>query len=95
MAAKGSVAKVKVEERIREAFGTDYVGCFDKKLYVWADDGGERVQICISMTCPKTPVGEGTAVSQTKADVLQTQETFEVTPQEEKTIEDLMKKLGL
>ena len=94
MAAKGSVAKVKVEEKIKEAFGTDYVGCFDKKLYVWADDGGERVQICISMTCPKTPVG-GVAVSQSTEEIPQAQEAFEVTPQEEKTIEDLMKKLGL
>ena len=38
------------------AFGADYIGEQDKKIYVWADDGGERVQIAIAMTCPKTPI---------------------------------------
>ena len=94
MAAKGTVAKAKVIEKIKEALGADFIGEVDKKIYVWADDGGERVQICISMTCPKTPVG-GVAVSQSTEEIPQTQEAFEVTPQEEKTIEDLMKKLGL
>lgn len=28
----------------------------DKKLYIWANDGGERVQIAISLTCPKVPI---------------------------------------
>lgn len=92
---KGSIAKQSIENKLKEVFGADFIGVYDKKIYIFADDGGERVQICISMTCPKTPVGEGSAVSQTKADVSQTQETFDVTPQEEKAIEDLMKKLGL
>ena len=55
--AKGSNAKVVVENKIREAFGADFVGVNDKKLYVWADDGGEKIQVCISMTCPKVPLG--------------------------------------
>ena len=59
MAAKGATAKVNVENKIREAFGADFVGNVDKKLYVWADDGGEKVQICLTMTCPKVPVGVG------------------------------------
>ena len=57
--AKGATAKVNVENKIREAFGADFVGNVDKKLYVWADEGGEKVQICLSMTCPKVPVGVG------------------------------------
>ena len=58
--ARGANAKVEVENIIRNAFGKNFVGVFDKKLYVQADDGnGEMVQIAISMTCPKTamPVG--------------------------------------
>ncbi len=51
--AKGSVAKEKVVEKLKSAFGADYIGEFDKKVYLWADDGGERVQITISMTCHK------------------------------------------
>lgn len=92
--AKGSVAKTKVEEIIAKAFGKDYIGCIDKKLYVYADDGGERVQIAISMTCPKTPVATDGVVA-VAAEAPQAQEVFDVTPQEEQTIEDLMKKLGL
>ena len=56
--ARGANAKVVVTEKIATAFGVDYIGEYDKKLYVWADDGGERVQIAISMTCPKTMIGE-------------------------------------
>ena len=55
--AKGANAKVVVENKIKEAFGNDFIGIADKKIYVWADDGGEKVQVAISMTCPKTPVG--------------------------------------
>lgn len=94
MAAKGNVAKEKVTEKIAAAFGAEFVGVVDKKIYVWADDGGEKVQICLSMTCPKTPVG-GNAVSGEQKTVTQTQESFEVTPREAHTIEDLMAKLGL
>ena len=58
--ARGANAKVEVENIIRNAFGKNFIGTFDKKLYIQADDGnGEMVQIAISMTCPKTamPVG--------------------------------------
>lgn len=37
--AKGSMAKVVVENKIKEAFGNDFIGVADKKIYVWADDG--------------------------------------------------------
>ena len=56
--ARGSNAKVEVENKISAAFGSDYIGTYDKKLYVWADDGGEKVQIAITLTCPKVPVGQ-------------------------------------
>jgi hypothetical protein len=56
--AKGAVAKEEVTKKIAEAFGQDFVGVADKKIYVFADDGGERVQIAISMTCPKKPLGD-------------------------------------
>lgn len=61
--ARGATAKVNIENKIREAFGTDFIGVSDKKLYVQADDGnGEMVQIALSMTCPKVPLGAGGAV---------------------------------
>lgn len=58
--ARGANAKVEVENKIRDAFGKDFVGIFDKKIYVQANDGnGEMVQIAISMTCPKVPMTAG------------------------------------
>lgn len=58
MAIKGTVAKDNVMKALQEAFGKDFIGIYDKKGYIWADDGGARVQVAVSLTCPKTPVGE-------------------------------------
>ena len=55
--AKGNTAKQNVENIIREAFGQNFIGVQDKKLYVWVDDGGEKVQVALTLTCPKTPIG--------------------------------------
>ena len=66
MAAKGTVAKTKVIEKIKEAFGNDFITEIDKKAYVWADDGGERIQVAIALTCPKVPI-EASSVSTPKA----------------------------
>lgn len=57
--AKGQIAKAEVENIIRNAFGKNFLGIADKKIYVQADDGGEMVNIAISMTCPKTPFVAG------------------------------------
>lgn len=54
--AKGSIAKGNVINKIAHIFGNDFIGEYEKKVYVWADDGGERVQIALSLTCPKVPI---------------------------------------
>jgi hypothetical protein len=54
--ARGNIAKEAVEKKIREAFGQNWIGVYDKKLYVWAQENGEQVQVAISLTCPKVPV---------------------------------------
>ena len=54
--ARGQEAKNYVAKKLAEAFGADYIGEIDKKYYVWSKENGERVQVAISMTCPKTPV---------------------------------------
>lgn len=99
--AKGSQAKVNVTNRIAQAFGEDWIGEVNKKLYVWADDGGERVQISIALTCPKVMVDapdknyvpdndwSGDAVSVAPA------AKAEITEEEKKNISDLMARLGL
>lgn len=56
MAARGQIAKENVEKRIKDAFGNDYIGLYDKKIYVWANENGERIQIAIALTAPKTAI---------------------------------------
>ena len=98
--AKGTIAKTNVATTLQEAFGVDWIGEFDKKLYVWADDGGEKVQIAISLTCPKNYVGEpAQTIDMTSDEVItptpSSTRVFEISPEEQMTIENLMQKLGL
>lgn len=95
MAVKGSVAKLFVENKIKEMFGENFIGSADKKLYVLADDGGQKVQIAISLTCPKVGLDiEGKGF----VDDIGTytgEPVIEITPEEEANIETLIKKLNL
>lgn len=95
--ARGSIAKEKVIEKIKEAFGEEFVGEFDKKLYVWANDGGERVQISIALTCPKNfvAVDEPSGFPEASTEAPVSAQTAEITDEERKNIADLMARLGL
>ena len=102
--AKGANAKNAVINKIAMAFGTDYIGEIDKKVYVWADDGGEKVQIAIALTCPKNPVETGgVSVAPVSgwdfSDKAVTASTpvskAEITPEEQARIADMMSRLGL
>ena len=75
-------------------------------MYVWADDGGEKVQVAISMTCPKTPVGD-VDFSAEPGNSLNFEDmsaapiaggnttTADITDEEKKNIAELMARLGL
>lgn len=102
--AKGTNAKNAVINKIAMAFGTDYIGEIDKKVYVWADDGGEKVQIAIALTCPKNPVEAGGVSAapasgwdfSDKAVIASTPVSkAEITPEEQARIADMMNRLGL
>lgn len=98
--AKGQVAKELVKEKLIQTFGKDYIGEFDKKHYIWADDGGEKVQISITLTCPKVYRGveESAPTALNFEDDENHSSKFEpaqITQEEQDTLEDLMKKLGL
>ena len=101
MAAKGSVAKTNVENKIKEVFGSDFVGMADKKLYVWADDGGQKVQIAISLTCPKVgldadaPAGNSFVQSGGIVGTYTGTPIVEMTAEEEQNIQTLIERLGL
>ena len=102
--AKGAIAKQKIAEKLKNLFGADYVGESGGKYYVYESDGGEKVQIAISLTCPKNPIGTvdmsnafGDGLDFEAEPVLvQTKfEPAEITPEETQNLADLMARLGL
>lgn len=56
---RGDTAKETVKNKIIQAFDQDFVTIQDKKIIVQASDGGEIVQIAISLTMPKVQVTAG------------------------------------
>lgn len=104
MAVRGNVAKQNVINKIKEAFGADYVGEFDKKIYVFADDGGERVQIALSLTCPKSQIGVieenklsyNTGINfEDSNTIIQGKTSSDISESEREKVRELMKKLNL
>ena len=101
--AKGAEAKEYVAKKLKEVFGDDYVGEVDKKYYVWAYEGGQKMQIAIAMTCPKTPVGNIVEEKKEAFDwsdsgnesAPSTFKPVEIEDSEREKVAELMKKLGL
>lgn len=99
MAARGTYAKAEVTKRIAEAFGSQYLGEFDKKLYLSMRESGEEVQIAITLTCPKV------LVQTSSNDVMETDKEKDIvevkaassdfSANERENIERLMRELGL
>lgn len=106
MAAKGTEAKEKVVQKIKDAFGSDYIGCYSNKHYVWVKENGEKIQIAIALTCPKNPVGtvditsafsDGFDFENTAPAVVAPTsfEPAEITEEEQANIAALLERLGL
>ena len=102
--AKGSQAKIFVGNKLKEIFKEDYIGELNGKHYIYAKDGGEKVQLAISLTCPKTPIctvdvnaafGDGIDFEAAPVVAQTNFEPAEITPEETQNIADLMRKLGL
>lgn len=101
--ARGTEAKEKLINQIIEACKDIYVGCYDRKYYFELMENGEKVQIAISLTCPKNPVetvtptlnggfdfsGDNEVVTSTKF------EPAEITQEEQDNIAELLARLGL
>lgn len=102
--ARGAQAKSKVEQIISSAFKDNFLGIYDKKLYVQAEENGEMVQIAISLTCPKTPVviSDKSLMFDNKLDfedgatiIPHPQVQTEISDEERQTVKELMERLGL
>lgn len=103
MGIKGSEAKELIIHKLQQAFGDDWIGEYSKKYYVWAMENGEKVQIAISLTCPKVPIGVVNSSAITgernfEEENILAPTTFvpaEITQEEKDNIAALMERLGL
>ena len=103
--AKGTIGKQNVINKIKQAFGADFIGEYDKKIYIWTTENGERIQIALSLTCPKVPVaisGNPTTGDFNFEDdapnvvvAAGAYQPAEITKEERERVNDLMKRLGL
>ena len=105
--ARGNTAKDNVVKILKQAFGADWIGEYSKKYYVWTKENGERIQIAISLTCPKvqievadTPVAgdfdfEDNAPANLVAPASFDSAPAQITDEERTRINELMAKLGL
>lgn len=92
--AKGTIAKNNLLERFKTALGSDFVGmdADNKKAYFWSMENGERLQVCITMTVPKTPL----ATPSTQEIVFTESSTpTPISETEQDTLNRLMKELNL
>ena len=92
--------------KLKEVFGADFLGEADKKIYIQAPENGEKIQIAISMTCPKTTVEFANAPvvkngiidfeAGTSFTAVPTPEPIvEVTETERENIAEMMRRFGL
>ena len=58
MAVKGTLAKQVLINKIIGALSEEYVGTADNKYYFNMMENGTKVQVAISLTCPKVMLGE-------------------------------------
>ena len=101
MAKRGDAARQSVMDTICKAFGDNFVGVQDKKIYVWAQDGinGEKIQFAVSITMPKTPIAGGGDNMPSSSSVETASATSftptELAPEDKAKIEALKAQLGI
>ena len=105
MAAKGSILKQEVAEKILAAFPGSFLYNDGKEIRINGTENGESLQIKVTLTCAKVAVegGDGTVLSGEKAAATvddwptKTSEKIpqEPTAEEKERLTTLLNKLGL
>lgn len=106
--AVGNEAKEQLINKIIDALGDSYLGCYDKKYYFMSKEDGQPKQVAITLTCPKTLVGVNASVPtsafsggldfENMGTATAAPEPFkpaEITEDERETVKELMARLGL
>jgi hypothetical protein len=102
--AKGAIAKEKIKEKILNTFEGSFVYNSGKEIRIPIDEEGNEVQIKVALTCAKdnvSPEGEvmKVAAAPKEEGLINSfpapHKPAEVTEEEKKNVEDLLKSLGL
>ncbi len=54
--ARGDKLKQTFTQMLQVAFGENFSGVIDKKIYITGKENGETIQLAITLTCPKNNV---------------------------------------
>lgn len=104
MAAKGSILKQEVAEKILAAFPGSFLYNDGKEIRINGTENGEPLQIKVALTCAKVAVeggeenalpGEKTATAPIKPAATNETVPQEPTPEEKERLATLLEKLGL
>lgn len=105
MAARGTIAKTKLITKVADALGDNWIGEVGGKYYAWSEENGQKMQICIALTCPKTEVTSGNVtvsaapgeeMSDFASLVGKTRDSApEITSEEDKKAAELLEKLNM
>ena len=99
MAARGSVVKEQVAQKILETFPGAFA--YEKEIRVPMTENGELIQIKVTLTAAQTNVEGGdvvmsaATVASTPVEAKPVATVIEPSAEEKKTVADLMAKLGL
>lgn len=97
--AVGTEAKQLIIDKIKQLFGTDFLGESGGKIYLNSKENGEKKVVVISMTCPKSVPSFGTTPIETRnsSDIppWETAPSTEITAEEQDNLQKLMERCGL
>lgn len=103
MAARGAIAKEQIIEKLLQTFQGSFKN--DKEIRIPVEENGEEIQIKVTLTAAKVnipnPNEEGAASELTSSDTgttsskIDSAEVAELTEEEKKEVEDLIKTLKL
>ena len=97
--ARGTVAKQEITQKILETFEGSFLYNGGKEIRIPVQENGDLVQIKIALTAAKENVESGSDVAvPAKSDIVQVKTgdfNFEITEEEKKEVNDLIKTLNL
>ena len=92
---RGDLAREKVVETIKSAFGDNCLGVQEKKIYVTADENGEKIQFAISITMPKAAVSLTEQPHDWSDSPVVSEPATTVSKEDEEKVAALMRTLGI